>query len=130
MWIETYRQKSDELSPVPMLRAAMALVEKYRNDPRSVQRKAIFPYVTNQEVNRSIKIIAEICAIKKYMTFHKARHTFGTVVTLKNGVPLETVKQMMGHKKISTTMIYAEVDEEKMETDMNKVELGLSRKRN
>jgi integrase len=127
-WIETYRQKSTEFSPVPLLSPAVALIEKYRNDPRSVARSKIFPYVSNQEMNRGIKIIAEIAGIKKYMSFHKARHTFGSVVTLKNGVPVETVQQMMGHKKISTTMLYAKVDEEKIQSDMDKVEQKLSAK--
>ncbi len=122
VWIQTYRQKSDQLSSVPLLNPAIALIEKYRRDPRSVCRNAIFPYVSNQEVNRSIKVIAEICGIKKYMKFHVGRHTFGTVVTLKNGVPIETVQKMMGHLKISTTQIYAEVDEEKIAGDMSQVD--------
>jgi integrase len=101
IWIETYRQKSTEFSPVPLLSLAIKLMEKYQNDPRSVTRSTIFPFVSNQEINRSIKIIAELAGIKKYISFHKARHTFGTVITLKNGVPVETIQQMMGHRKIS-----------------------------
>lgn len=68
----------------------------------------MFPYTSNQEVNRSLKIMGEVCGITKYMSFDLARHTFFTAVTLKNEVPIETVSKMLGHKKISTTQIYAE----------------------
>jgi integrase len=124
-WIETYRQKSVEFSPVPLLSPAILLIEKYRNDPRSLARNKIFPYASNQEVNKGIKTIAKLAGIQKYLSFHKARHTFASAVTLKNGVPVETVQQMMGHKKISTTMLYAKVDEEKIQRDMDKVEQKL-----
>lgn len=63
------------------------------------------------------------------MTFHVARHTFATTVTLKNGVPLETVSKMLGHSKLSTTQIYADVDEEKIGDDMADVENRLNRKK-
>ena len=126
LWIDTYRKKSDELSPVPVLNAAIAIMEKYKNDPRAIQNSTIFPPVSNQEVNRNLKIIGEICGITKEMNFHLARHTFATAVTLKNGVPIETVSRMLGHTKISTTQIYAEVDEEKIGADMSGVERRLN----
>ena len=63
------------------------------------------------------------------MSFHLARHTFATAVTLKNGVPIETVSKMLGHKKISTTQIYADVDEEKLNIDMASVERMFSKGR-
>lgn len=128
LWITTYRQKSKELSPVPLLKTARNLISKYKNDPRAIQRGIIFPPITNQSVNRSLKIIGEICGIKKEMNFHLARHTFATSVTLKNGVPIETVSILLGHKKLSTTMIYAEVDEEKIEEDMMDVEARLQKR--
>lgn len=128
IWITTYRRKSKELSPVPLLATAIKLINKYKNNPRSIQHGTIFPPVTNQSVNRCLKIIGEICGIKKEMNFHLARHTFATAVTLKNGVPIETVSKMLGHKKLSTTMIYAEVDEEKIEEDMTDIEKRLNKR--
>ncbi len=124
-FLMTYRNKSEELSPVPILKVAEKLIKKYKNDPRSVSRGAIFPSISNQEVNRCLKIIQEICGILKELTFHVARHTFATTVTLKNKVPMETVKALLGHKKYSTTEIYAEVDEEKIMEDMSEVESRL-----
>jgi site-specific recombinase XerD len=69
-------------------------------------------------MNRGLKLIAEICDIKKYLTFHLARHTFATTVTLLNGVPIESISKMLGHTKLSTTMVYARVTQTKIEMDM------------
>ena len=55
------------------------------------------------------------------MTFHKARHNFGTHITLSLGVPIETVSRMMGHKSISTTQIYAKVTDRKVDEDMKRL---------
>lgn len=130
IWCKIYRQKSAEQSRIPVLTAAQFLLGKYKNHPKAITKGTIFPYVSNQEVNRNLKIIGEICGITRYMSFHLARHTFATVVTLKNGVPLETVSKMLGHTKLSTTQIYAEVDEDKIATDMEKVECRMMERRN
>jgi integrase/recombinase XerD len=122
LWCKIYRQKSEELSPIPVLNAALLLMKKYKDHPKAIISGTVFPYVSNQDVNRNLKIIGEICGIQKYMSFHLARHTFATAVTLKNGVPLETVSKMLGHAKITTTQIYTEVDEEKIVLDMAGVE--------
>ena len=129
LWCKVYRRKSDELSPVPILKAAYVIIEKYKNDQGSKNRNAIFPYVSNQEVNRSLKVIGEVCRIDKYMSFHLARHTFATAITLKNGVPIETVSKMLGHSKITTTQIYTEVDEEKIGGDMTEAENRIEKRK-
>lgn len=121
IWLDRYRKKSNELSSVPVLEAARNILNKYWTADKGMNDQ-IFPYVSNQEVNRNLKIIQATCNIFKEMTFHIARHTFATTVTLKNGVPIETVSKMLGHTKLTTTQIYAEVDEEKIADDMNGVE--------
>jgi integrase/recombinase XerD len=69
-------------------------------------------------LNSYLKEIADLCGINKNLTFHLARHTFATTVTLTNGVPIETVSKMLGHTKIATTQIYARVLEKKIGEDM------------
>jgi integrase/recombinase XerD len=128
VWCKIYRMKSDALSPVPLLKRAAELVNKYKDDTESIKREAIFPMLTNQYVNRCLKNIQEICEFDIPVTFHVARHTFAKTVALKNGVPLETIQLMMGHSKITTTQIYAEVDEEKILDDMSQVQSKLDKK--
>lgn len=126
LWCKIHRQKSDELSTVPVMKCAAELILKYKDHIKSVSKQTIFPYMSNQELNRNLKTIGEVCEINKYMSFHLARHTFATAVTLKNGVPIETISKMLGHTKISTTQIYAEVDEEKIVEDMTGIEEKLN----
>ena len=75
-------------------------------------------------------MIAEICGIKKYLTFHLARHTFATTVTLMNGVPIETISKMLGHTKLSTTMIYARITQSKIGMDMELLQNRLNESKN
>ena len=65
-----------------------------------------------------LKEIADLCGIKKNITFHLARHTFATTTTLSKGVPIETVSKLLGHTNIKTTQIYARITNEKIREDM------------
>jgi site-specific recombinase XerD len=76
------------------------------------------PILTNQRMNSYLKEIAAVCGINKELTFHIARHTFATTVTLTNGVPIETVSKMLGHKSIKTTQHYAKILDKKVSEDM------------
>ena len=102
-----------------LLPEALALIDKYKDDPASVENGTIFPYYSNQTVNRYLKVIAKEARIKKPITFHWARHTFATTVTLENGVPMESVSHMLGHASIRTTQIYSKVKKKKVFSDMD-----------
>jgi integrase len=117
-WIRTKRQKSSENVIVPILPKALEIIQKYREDPRSLANGTVFPPISNQKTNAYLKEIGELCGIFKHLTFHLARHTFATTITLSNGVPIETVSKMLGHTKISTTQIYSKVVERKVSEDM------------
>ncbi|GGW49396.1 hypothetical protein GCM10007383_36620 [Arenibacter certesii] len=69
-------------------------------------------------MNAYIKEIADLCGISKNLTFHLARQTFATTVTLSNGVPIETVSKMLGHKSLKTTQHYAKILDLKVSADM------------
>ena len=91
-WIEMYRGKTKNFTErkfhVLLLPDALALVNKYQNHPAAIQNGTVFPYYSNQAVNRYLKLIAKKANIFKPMTFHLARHTFATTVTLENNVPM------------------------------------------
>ncbi len=103
----------------------LKILEKYQNDITCLSRNRLLPVITNIKTNAYLKEIADVCEIKKNLTFHMARHTFATTVTLSNGVPIETVSNMLGHSKITTTQIYAKVLENKVSEDMDRLEKRL-----
>ncbi|MDV7187745.1 site-specific integrase [Lutibacter sp. TH_r2] len=127
-WIITKRQKTNTPVKVPILDPVQSLIKKYKNNERAAVNGTIFPSLSNQKLNSYLKEIADACKIKKNLTFHMARHTFATTVTLTNGVPIETVSKILGHTKIATTQIYARVIERKVSDDMNALKTLLNNK--
>jgi len=121
-WLYKNREKTDVSSRIPLLPPALTILEKYKNHPKTGNTERLLPMMSNQKVNSYLKEIADVCGIQKQVTFHVARHTFATTVTLSNGVPMETVSSMLGHKKLKTTQIYAEVVDSKVSQDMKLLE--------
>ena len=117
-WIKTLRQKTNTPVTVPLLPKALHIIEKYKMHPQALADGKALPVMSNQKLNGYLKEIADICGITKPLTFHIARHTFATTVTLTNGVPIETISRMLGHKKLSTTQIYSKVVDSKLGGDM------------
>ncbi|WP_317041987.1 site-specific integrase [Salegentibacter salegens] len=93
------------------------LIKKYKDYENS--KGTLIPVLSNQKTNSYLKEIADVCEIQKNLTFHIARHTFATTVTLSNGVPIESVSKMLGHKSIKITQHYAKVIDQKLSEDMN-----------
>ena len=118
-WIKTFRTKTDTASNVPLLPPALALIEKYKDHPQAVNQMALLPILSNQKMNAYLKEIADLCGINKELTYHCARHTFATTVTLSNGVPIESVSKMLGHKNLRTTQHYAKILDSKVSNDMS-----------
>ncbi len=117
-WIFTTRQKTETLSKIPLLPIAQQMIDKYENHPKSNNKNRLLPILTNQKMNAYLKEIGDVCGINKDLTFHIARHTFATTVTLSNGVPLETVSKMLGHTNLKTTQHYAKILDTKISNDM------------
>ncbi len=116
-WIQKNRQKSNEPSKIPLLPIALQILDKYKDYPVCVAKDVLLPVLSNQKYNSYLKELADICNIDN-MTSHTARHTFGTTVTLSNRVPIESLKEMMGHKHIKQTLHYARVLPIKLSEDM------------
>ena len=117
-WLITNRQKTSNPVRVPLLPKALEIIDRYKGHPRALAEGTLFPNISNQKLNSYLKEIADLCDINKNLTFHLARHTFATTVTLTNGVPIESVSKMLGHSTITTTQIYAKVIEKKLSDDM------------
>lgn len=118
-WIFTFRNKTKTKVKIPLLDKALEFIEKYEHHPMTAIAGSLLPLITNVKVNFYLKEVAELCDIKRNLTFHMARHTFATTVTLANGVPIETVSKLLGRTKIATTQIYARVLEYKLSNDMS-----------
>jgi len=117
-WLFTTRTKTDTTSRIPLLPVARNIIEKYSNRPDIINSGNLLPKLTNQRLNSYLKELSDICEFNKTLTFHCARHTFATTVTLTNGVPIETVGKMLGHKSLRTTQIYAKILDTKVSSDM------------
>jgi len=117
-WIETERQKTKVALKIPLLNQSRIILKKYQNHPKTVSDQKLLPHYSNQKLNSYLKEIADFCGITKRLTFHVARHTFATTITLTNGVPIETVSKLLGHTKLTTTQIYARVVDKKVKEDM------------
>lgn len=117
-WISTHRQKTESASKIPILPVTQMIIDKYENHPQSNNGERLLPILSNQKMNAYLKELADICEIDKELTFHIARHTFATTVTLTNGVPIESVSKMLGHKNLRTTQHYAKVLDRKVSEDM------------
>lgn len=117
-WIHTIRQKTKTKSNIPLLPKAEEIIEKYTNHPACLSSGRLLPVLSNQKMNAYLKEIADLCGINKDLTYHIARHTFATTITLSNGVPIESVSKMLGHKNIKTTQHYAKILDKKVSDDM------------
>lgn len=125
-WIYTHRQKTESASKIPILPVTQMIIDKYLEHPQCLNNGKLLPILSNQKMNAYLKEIAGVCEINKDLTFHIARHTFATTVTLSNGVPIESVSKMLGHKNLRTTQHYAKVLDRKVSDDMKLLKIKLS----
>jgi site-specific recombinase XerD len=120
-WLVSKRQKTDISARIPILPVALKLIDRYKDHPQCVLQDRVLPVLSNQKMNAYLKEIADVCGISKSLTYHIARHTFATTITLSNGVPIETVSKMLGHRNLSTTQHYAKILDLKVSRDMKSI---------
>lgn len=118
LWIHTFRTKTHNRADILLLPKAIEILKKYEDHPANEGSNRLLPIFSNQRMNAYLKEIADFCGIKKTLTYHVARHTFATTVTLTKGVPLESVSAMLGHSSIRSTQIYARILKVKVADDM------------
>ena len=119
-WIRKPRQKTRQMSNIPLLDIPLEIIEKYRGDKKAAKKGVLLPIPSNQVMNRYLKEIATICKIDKYLTTHVARHTYATVC-LSQGVSLKNVSKMLGHASVKMTERYARVLDSSILRDMNSI---------
>ena len=103
------------------LENSIGYTEEFKKYDGQLPKGELLPVLSNQKLNSYLKEIADLCGINKNITFHLARHTFSTTVTLAKGVPIETVSKMLGHTNIETTQIYARITNDKIRNDMQQL---------
>ena len=118
-WIVKARTKTHSLCNIPLLKPAMQILERYADFAKAEGR--LLPVPANQTMNDGLKEIAELCGINKQLTTHCARHTFATTITLSQGVAIETISKLLGHKNIRTTQIYATITRSKLDGEMERL---------
>jgi integrase len=102
-WLIKNRQKTDISERVPVLPPVQNILDKYKYYTQGTGGRKLLPVPSNQKFNAHLKELADICGIATKLTFHIARHTFATTVTLENGVPIDSVSKMLGHRSIKTS---------------------------
>lgn len=125
-WIITHRQKTETPTRLPLLPVAFEIKEHYKHHPKCANLDLVLPTLSNQKMNAYLKEIADVCGVAQNLTFHIARHTFATTITLGNGVPIETVSKMLGHKSLKQTQHYAKILDLKVSMDMKALKDKLS----
>jgi site-specific recombinase XerD len=116
LWLKYRRKKTDYQARVKLLPEAIPLIEKYKDE----NRDTIFPMQSQGMVKANMKGLRIMADIKEPMTYHSGRHSFASLITLEEGVPIETISRMLGHGNIKTTQIYARVTPKKLFEDMDK----------
>ena len=119
-WIRKPRQKTKQMSNIPLLDVPLSIIEKYQGDQKAKKKGVLLPVPCNQVMNLYLKEIATICNINKHLTMHTARHTYATLC-LSQGVSLKNVSKMLGHASVKMTERYARVLDSSILRDMNNI---------
>ena len=122
-YIRKERQKTKVESVVPLHPIAEAILSRCRED-QAVKEEGdvlVFPRGCSRSVmNSKLSTVRLACGIRQRLSFHMARHTFGTL-SLSAGIPIESIAKMMGHASLSSTQIYAQVTDKKISEDMDRL---------
>ena len=116
LWLKYRRKKNEMLARVKLLPEALALIEKYK----STERDTLFPMQHYATLRANMKGLRVMSGMKEDLVYHAGRHSFSSLITLEQGVPIETISKMLGHSNIKTTQVYARVTPKKLFEDMDK----------
>ncbi len=126
-WIKTTRQKTGTPCEIPLLELPRQIIGKYRS---LAPEGKLLLMLSCKRMNINLQKIGEICGIKRRLTFHCGRHTYASEIALSQGIPMETVSRMLGHRDLRSTRIYAKVTNDKIDRDMSLLEQRLDKQFN
>ena len=116
LWLKYRRKKTDYLGRVKLLPEALALIGKYRDDTRIT----LFPPQDYHTLRANMKSLRLMAGLSQDLVYHMGRHSFASLVTLEEGVPIETISKILGYSNIKTTQIYARVTPKRLFEDMDR----------
>ena len=119
LWIRTTRQKTGTPCDIPLLELPKQIIEKYKGLAKDGK---LLPMLSCGRLNKNLKVIANLCNIDRKLIYHAGRHTYATEICLSQGVPIESVSRMLGHRDLRSTQIYAKITEHKIAEDMQRAE--------
>lgn len=125
LWIETTRQKTGTPCEIPLMEIPLQIIEKYKE---LAPDGKLLPILSCGRLNKNLKVIAQLCGIKHKLIFHAGRHTYASEICLSQGVPIETVSRMLGHRDLRSTQIYAKISNNKISEDTDKLEKQIKNK--
>lgn len=125
LWIEIRRQKTQTPEAVRLMDIAVTIIRKYEG---MASEGKLFPMLTSGSIRNHLKKIAVMCGINRNLTYHQSRHSFASVVCISQGVPIETVSKVMGHRNLITTQHYAKVTHEKIDRDVSNLHSAIEGK--
>lgn len=125
LWIETTRQKTGTPCEIPLMEIPLQIIEKYKG---LAPDGKLLPILSCGRLNKNLKVIAQLCGIKHKLIFHAGRHTYASEICLSQGVPIETVSRMLGHRDLRSTQIYAKISNNKISEDTDKLEKQIKNK--
>ena len=125
LWITTNRQKTGTPCHIPLLELPLQIIEKYRGLTKDDK---LLLMLSCGRLNINLKKIAKLCGIDKRLIFHMGRHTYASEITLSQGVPIESVSRMLGHRDLRSTQIYAKITNDKINEDMKALETRIENK--
>jgi integrase len=125
LWITTSRQKTGTPCQIPLLELPLQIIEKYKGLTKDGK---LLLMLSCGRLNINLKKIAKLCGIDKRLIFHMGRHTYASEITLSQGVPIESVSRMLGHRDLRSTQIYAKITNDKINEDMKALETRMKNK--
>lgn len=123
IWIKKRRVKTGVLFRVPLLPIPKMILEKYKGGEK------LLPVIDLGSTDAYLKEIADLCCIEKNISFHTARFTFATTVTIANHVSLEVAAKMMGHTNTRMTSHYAKIIDNLIAEEFDALEARLFKER-